>query len=206
MKTNLWIVALFAIVFTCVPVQAQEELPYRSLKTFKQDTIRYLDYNFTLRSDQYIDKTVEYLFHDLELPVIYVSNWAATILQADVVAINLVIRLVGNGDSDRDNSKDYYIRIVFKNAVDGRSFTEALDRDQRNKERRDVFYWTPQLYEVLKDVELKGLESNHHLFKDRHRLIEMNTVESWKELKKIKEAEKAKWRKRIKEEKQTLSK
>ena len=208
MKTKTIILALFVIIFVCEHAQAQEELPYRSFQTFKRDTIQYLDYNFTIRSDQYTDKTIEDFFRDLELPIVYVDN---VMLQSrleksgvDIVAMNLVIRPIRTGNEDGVNSKkDYYIRIGLKTPLDAGEFVDALDYDKRNSGRDDLYYWTPQLYEALKKIEISGVESNPYLFKDRQKLLENYSVENWKKLRLLIEAEKTNWRKRILEEKQS---
>ena len=210
MKTIKLFLLLFATISISGQCLAQDDLPYRHFEAFKKDTIRYLDYNFTIRSDQYTDMTVGELLNDLEFPVIYVNKLAMQTSNSGdkaldgLVVMNLVIRLVGIGDWD--DSKDYFIKIVLKNPVNPEDFADALSKDKRNSGRNNLFYCTPQLCELLKDRKIKWIESNYRLFKDRKRLLEINTLESIEQLKNILEAEKANWQKIIREEKKAVLK
>ena len=210
MKTIRLFLFLFAMLLISGQCLAQDDLPYRHFQAFQKDTIRYLDYNFTLRSEQYFDKTVGELLHDLELPVVYISQLVMqTSTSGDkalegLIAMNLVIRLVGIGDWD--DSKDYYIKIGLKNPVNAEDFGNALSIDKRNSAQNKLFYWTPQLFELLKDHKMGGIVANDRLFPDRRKLRETNTWEDIEKVKKIVEAEKANWRKIIREEKQTVDK
>ena len=210
MKAIKLFLFLFAIVFVCEHTRAQEDLPYRPFKSFHNDTIRYLDYNFTIRNDQYLNKPAGEFFNDLELPIVYVSYLVAQFKPSgggsDIVAMNLVIRKVGNGDYEGDYSRDYYIRIFLTSPVDGDNFANALYRDERNKGKTDYYYWTPQLRELLKDYELGGFLSNNNLIKDRQQFLKRNTKESREKLAKAIEAEKTNWRKVIQAEKQAIKK
>lgn len=214
MKTNSLILILFAIVFISGHLQAQDDLPYRSFNKFNNDTIRYLDYNFSLRREQYENKTVAELLKDLELPVVYVSSLMLTPKSdykgIDINAMNLVIRLIRNGgyDNDNDDSKDYYIRIFLNPAADGQDFMNAVDKGKRSTGKNGLLWWTPPLYEFLKDFQIKAIVSNYKLFDNRRYVIEnAETVEQHREqLKKIIDTEKANWRKRIQEEKQAANK
>ena len=211
---NMKTIKLFLLLFATISISgqclAQDDLPYRHFEAFKKDTIRYLDYNFTIRSDQYTDKTVGELLHDLEFPVIYVNKLAMQTSNSGdkaldgIIAMNLVIRLVGIGDWD--DSKDYYVKIGLKNPVNAEDFADALSKDKRNSGRNNLFYWTPQLYELLKDHKLGGIISNERLFPDRRKLLETNMQEDFEKVKKIREAEKAKWQKIIREEKKAVLK
>ncbi|MCL1933553.1 MAG: hypothetical protein FWF53_07070 [Candidatus Azobacteroides sp.] len=209
-KTKSIILTLLIFIFLCEHTQAQDTLPYRSFKSFHNDTIRYLDYNFTIRNDQYNDKTVGDLLQDLELPVVYVCNPIMQMSPKEskiyIVTMDLIIRLVGNINNDHDDSKDYYIRIGLKNAIGADDFVEALSCDKRNDGRNGLYYWTPQLYEVLKNFKLEGIEANNKLFAERRKILKNYSEENWKQLRKIIENEKAKWQKRIKAEKQSVNK
>ena len=207
MKTKKIILFLFATIFVCGQMWAQDDLPYRSFKPFNNDTIRYLDYNFTLRRDQYADKTVGDLLRDLELPVVYISKYVMQLsnggnIAEGMIGMNLVIRLVGNGDWDE--SKDYYIKINLRAPVYFDDFYNALRADERNKERKSFYYWTPQLYELLKDKKINGIITNYRLFPDRRKILEnAETKEQLTEqLNIVMETEKANWRNIIRAEKQ----
>ena len=214
MKTKSIIFVLFAMLFVCEHTKAQDDLPYRPFKSFRKDTIRYLDYNFTIRADQYVGKSVDDLFRDLELPVVYISKLVMTLYPGNkpdirISSMNLVIRLVGDGDWDE--SKDYYIKIGLNNPVNAGEFADALAVDPRNKDKMDkeqygFFYWTPQLYGLLKDRTLEGIIANDCLFSDRRKLLERNTMENFEKIQKVRETEKANWKKRIQAEKQATKK
>ena len=200
MKTNSIILILFAIALSCGHTQAQEELPYRPFELFNNDTIRYLDYNFNLRSDQYVGKTAGELLRDLELPVIYVSDVG---LESDpanktygFAHINLVIRVNRDKDEDwSDASKDYYIQIWFKKPT--------LDLSWGNEtEYKYVYYWMiPESYESLKNLELSGVITNDFLFSDRRRIHETSTFQTiGKNMSEAKKAEQEKWSNQIRVE------
>ncbi|WP_316847128.1 hypothetical protein [Pedobacter psychrodurus] len=56
---------------------------YRSLSHFKSDTLAYLRYNFYERQGVYLDKKLDVLLHDLEIPVsgyVYGSSPKDTLL------------------------------------------------------------------------------------------------------------------------------
>jgi hypothetical protein len=211
MKTNSIILVLFACVFACGQVQAQEDnLPYRPFQSFKNDTIRYLDYNFKLRQEQYAGKTVGDLLKDLQLPVLYWGDYFAELPFKDnpggVVCMNLVIQ--ANRDKNEgwsDDSKDYYIGISFTRPVPDRNFIRSQTRADNG-----LFHWTSQVYEQLKNMELKGISANDFLFPERKRIIEdMRSSESEKDrkelskqFKEIIKAEKERWKNQVKAEKE----
>ena len=201
MKTKTIISVLFACMVVCGHTQAQDDLPYRPFQAFKKDTIQYLDYNFMLRNDQYVGKTVGELLKDLELPVVYASDFFM-VLDEGIYGMNLVIRL--NRDNEWDNSKDYFIGIALKYPLKGKDYSIAIRSDERNKNMNDPVYWTPQLQEVLKDFQLVRIFTNDKLFEERRILRENTTWENIEKVKKIYDSERERWRKIIQAEKQGM--
>jgi len=209
MKTKTKILIMFAIIFVCGRTSAQEDLPYRSFQKFNKDTIRYLDYNFKIRKEQYSNKTVGELLSDLEISVIYISEVLmeqASPSGIDIRGMRLIFRL--NGDGRDNNVKDYYISIFLKTVISGVEFVTALSSDKRNTGREYFYYWTPELHKLLKDSKLEYFNTNDRLFEDRLSILENseNEEQSSKELKKIIESEKTRWRKIIQAEKQEVKK
>jgi hypothetical protein len=214
MKTNSIILVLFACVFACGQVQAQEDnLPYRPFQSFKNDTIRYLDYNFTLRREQYAGKTVGDLLKDLQLPVLYISDISSQLPFKEepwgVVSMNLVIQPYRDKNEDwSDDSKDYYIGLSFKKPLADRNFIRSLTpaRDAGAY----LSHWTPQVYEKLKNMELHSISANELLFPERQRILddlrhsesEKDRKELVKQFKEIIKAEKERWKNQVKAEKE----
>ncbi|MDR2146594.1 MAG: hypothetical protein LBE91_09080 [Tannerella sp.] len=210
MKTIKLFLFMFAIIFVCEHTRAQDnDLPYRPFKLFHNDTIRYLDYNFTIRSDQYVNKPAGAFFNDLELPIVYVSYLLFAPKggsEVDIFGMNLVLHKVGDGGNEFDYSKDYYIEIRLSPVTD-EDFAKALYTDERNKEPLPYYYWTPQLRELLKDYVIKSISSNDKLFQERREILE--NTQTYKELverlSKVMEVEKTKWRKINRAEKQRIN-
>ena len=77
-RINIILAVLFLSLFTA-ELQAQRvrhslsESPYKPWAAFAGDTVRYLEFNFDIRSVQYAGRTVGELLDELELPVIYVT-------------------------------------------------------------------------------------------------------------------------------------
>ena len=149
MKTIKFILTVFAIACICIQTQAQNELPYRSLKLFKQDTLRYLDYNFTIRADQYTGKTVGDLIKDLDLPIAYIDHFVAegrsNSSHSYLMMMNLGICMM----KDAPNAlSDYYVTISIKDGID------QADLPYPKRDEKGIILWTPELYEVFKNCKL----------------------------------------------------
>ena len=55
-----------------IHLHAQDELPYKSLSDFRNDTTAFINYNFIDRAEQYKGKTVEFVVRDLQISVKYI--------------------------------------------------------------------------------------------------------------------------------------
>jgi len=141
--------------------------------------------------------------------VVYVSNFVSQLDPTDnyrsgIIVMNLVI--CKNRDMEKDDSKDYFIRIGLRNPLKQKDFLKAIHTDERNKNRNDLFYWTPQVSELLKGFRLRFVTANDRLFEGRRKLKERNTKEDIEKIRIIYESERANWRKRIQAEKQSIDK
>ena len=200
MKTKSIILALFAIVFVCGQVRAQDDLPYRPFKSFNNDTIQYIDYNFLIRGEQYAGKKISELINDLELPILSISQTVEISTGSNVANIVEIDLLVGK--EKPWSSSNYYVNITLVTPIPDR---EYIIKFVENDEGNEIIPLTSELYEQIKDRKIKNVTSNSYLIEERRKLIEMHTKEANEQLKKVIEAEKANWRKKIREERQAVN-
>jgi len=165
-RTTIILSALF-IFLSVGELRAQEQKPYRAAATFKGDTARYLEYNYTIRSAQYKDKTVGEILKELEYPVLYVSGsmyrMASDMSTTQVIGLYLVIRQTGKKNSEL---KDYYIEVRFENPPTLDEYEEASGCSEDNP--TPVF--SKKLYDFIKDLKVSEVSSNQYILKDPERL------------------------------------
>ena len=132
---------------------------YRPMTTFNGDTAAYMEFNYAIRSVQYIGKTVGEILNELEFPVLYIAE----ILMAYrpnapvmVPRLGLGIRQVGKAP---DIMQDYYISVLFENPPTFDRFREAAGGGNH-----PVF--TPKLYDFIKDLKVTDVGSNEFITKD----------------------------------------
>jgi hypothetical protein len=162
-KTIKFILAAIVTLWACSQVIAQDNLPYRPLKSFKNDTVRYLEYNFNKRSVHYIDKTMADFIKDLELSIVYLNNF--NIIQKWSPAKRLINRMnlgICMTNMKPDNGTDYYVTVTLETGVDSEEFYKAAYFD-----KREVIHWTSKLYEVLKDFKITDIRTNPRLVKNK---------------------------------------
>jgi len=204
MKTNALILILSAILFASGQIRAQDDLPYRPFKSFNNDTVQYLDYNFFIRNDQYTGKKISDVINDLKLPIISMSTTLelSTSEANKIVGIDLVIN-----KRIQWSAYDYCVSITLVNPIlsNDRDFFYSY-KVVRDSDGNGIIPWTTQLYEYLKDKEIKSVTTNSYLIEERRKLIDMHTPEGNEQLKKLISTERANWRKRIQAEKQTIKK
>jgi hypothetical protein len=175
-------------------VQAQDDLPYRPFKSFNNDTIQYLDYNFFIRHAQYKGKKVSDFIKDLELSIVYVHEIVDLIntgnkLISEVSSMSLGIRRVGDSPG---SDRNYYVGITLAKPIFFEDFEKAAKYDGNRKRAQ----WSPQLYELLKDSELSGITTNQHLIEERRKILESSNPNYWEEFKKVVEKETKQWQKK----------
>ena len=154
-RTNFILFALF-LLLPLGELWAQEQMPYRPAATFKGDTLRYLEYNYSKRREQYIGKTVEVVLKELEYPIIYVSGDYRDGVPSRLVGLTLGIRQVGKERSIE--LRDYYIFIGFANPPDGDAYWEATGANNHA--------FSQKTYDFIKDLEVSYILSNPHILKD----------------------------------------
>jgi hypothetical protein len=148
---------LLGLVFGTVNAQEQDKLPYKSLASFNNDTLQYLEYNFLTRHDQYKGKKVSDVINDIKLPILYfgrISKGNSTI------ALMLVVRQLKDEPSELF---DYYVTICFGNPPSSKDFTKIVNQPRR------VMYpkWTPQIYEFIKDLEVSDTGPNYFIIREK---------------------------------------
>jgi hypothetical protein len=189
MKQIIFILASLVMGLTSVSLQAQNDLPYKPLKWFNNDTIQYLDYNFNIRHAQYEGKKVADFIKDIELPIVYVTE-LVSLIDTPTKFISVIGSLT-LGIREIDSIYDYYVVIAFSNVIPFDDFKKAAETIR--EENRVITHWTPPLYELLKDVEIKTIFTNSKLIEARRKIFENNNPNYREELKIQKEKETKQW-------------
>jgi hypothetical protein len=169
MKTNSIILTLFAITFICGHIRAQETLPYKAKAEFKQDTLQYLEYNFTDRAIQYKEKKVSDVLKDLDLPVLCVEECSMVVgsQQKDNISKVTSLSLAVHHVRDKINVlEDYYIILFFAEPFSLAEYKEVSGFSREN--RNPVF--TQKLYDFLKDRTVSKVSSNLYIIEKRKNL------------------------------------
>ena len=163
MKRKNIILAAFLLVLSIGQLRAQREtLPYKAASMFEGDTAMYLEYNYTIRSAQYKGKTFGEIIGELEYPVLYmaeitmISNFSSP---SRVSILNMCIHQVGE---KFHLFKDYTLSVWFENPPDSEDF-KKITGNYRDNPFPEL---TPQLYEFLKDLKIKGTASNRYNLRD----------------------------------------
>lgn len=162
--TLLLIVGLAAI-------NAQNELPYKPFSEFQGDTLRYLEYNYTTRAEQYVGKTVGVVLEECELPITQVVNLGGVSMSNQLTLISLGIRQIGIKPSV---FKDYYIEIRFATPPPYDKLIDVCDPWAKDN-------WTPQVYDFIKDLQIKSITSNPYIIGAREYKLKMLKEKALKE-------------------------
>jgi hypothetical protein len=155
MKTKQIIFTISLMIFACYHIQAQDKLQYRSLKSFNNDTINYLKYNFyTLRS-QYEGKTIADVIKNIKLPIIKVIPISIAKLyegkekpESELPTIpSIHLRILNDGTD---------IAIHFTEPIEENEYIEAITSADGSKSKK----MTTKLYNFLKDKKVKSVYAN----------------------------------------------
>ncbi|MDR1169844.1 MAG: hypothetical protein LBK97_03315 [Prevotellaceae bacterium] len=153
-RTNVILFALF-LFLSAGQLWAQNTLPYKTAAIFEGDTLRYLEYNYSKRHEQYIGKTVGEILEELEYPVLYIVESAR---RGDkLISLKLGIR---QKEKDPTPVKDYYINVGFENPPVFKDFLATGYHSQNN------YVFTTQIYNLIKDLKISGISSNQFILKD----------------------------------------
>jgi hypothetical protein len=159
-RINVILLALLLALSTGQLMAQRETSPYKPFAMFNGDTVSYLEFNYTIRGNQYKGWTVGEVLKEMEFPVLYIADIGFVTHLKDVstkvLRLGLSIRQAGK---EPDIMKDYYINVCFENppdlseyrAVSGRSGNPAL---------------TPKLYEFIKDLKVLWIGFNEFIIKD----------------------------------------
>ncbi|MDR2146596.1 MAG: hypothetical protein LBE91_09090 [Tannerella sp.] len=162
-RKNVILSALF-ILLSAGALWAQEQKPYKPAATFDGDTLQYLEYNYTKRSDQYIGKTVGEVLKELEYPVLYIVEGHYLLMpggrSARVVGLSLGIRQM---DKEPSPLKDYYIVISYENPP---TFEEYREARSDTEENRNPVFFSRKLFDLIKGLKVLDISFNPYAFKD----------------------------------------
>ncbi|MDR2148657.1 MAG: hypothetical protein LBE91_19625 [Tannerella sp.] len=163
MKRINFILAALFLLLSAGQLQAQSDkaaLPYRPAASFNGDTLRYLDYNYRMRGEQYVGKTVGEILEELEYPVLYIADAGLRSSPSSptvVYYLSLSVRQIGKKASEL---KDYYIVVRFENPPTSAEYRKASEF--RNENGDPVF--TQKLYDFLKDRKVTGIGVNPYMY------------------------------------------
>ena len=146
------ILSLFVVV--AATVKSQDNLSYKPLSSFKNDTIAYFVYNFENRADFYKGKTIDEVLRDFRLPVVFYR-------------VNFILRPLGyrslhlfvNSDTDFTSESSFYIYIV--GSTDYSEYAPVIGE------------WSENIYESLKAIKVESVgvsvPRNSESYKERER-------------------------------------
>ena len=163
-RTNVILFALF-LLLSSGQVGAQwrhskADLPYRPAATFNGDTAAYLEFNYLIRNDQYIGRTVGDIIKELEYPVLYIVEAMSLHNFPDgrsrLGSLSLSVR---QRDKELSIIHDYYIRVVFENPPNLAEYGKV-----RGAGNHPVF--TPKLYDFIKDLKVSLVSVGGTVLKD----------------------------------------
>ena len=168
-RTNLILFALFLLLSTG-QLWAQEQKPYKPASTFKGDTLRYLEYNYAIRGEQYKGKTVEVILKELEYPILYIAGFyqVGGDGPSQLKGVCLVVREIMKQSSA---TMDYYIVVGFENPPTIDEYNEVSGRKNDNP----FPAFSQKLYDFLKDLRISSVSTNSFLFKDSE------NIKAWKD-------------------------
>ena len=162
-RVNIILAVLFLSLFTA-ELQAQRvrhslsESPYKPWASFAGDTARYLEFNYNIRSVQYVGWTVGELLDELELPVIGIVSWMGR--GGQLVMITLGIHQKGDVHSQL---RDYYINVGFENPPTFEEFRRVSQLSAGVSATRAL---TPELYSFIKNLRISGVSTNEWILRD----------------------------------------
>ena len=163
------LIALFFIL-SAGQLWAQENvsaLPYKSAASFEGDTVRYLEYNYRMRAEQYAGKTVGEILKELEYPALYIVQHRS--FGGKVLSLDMSVQQVGEEPSPL---KDYYICVAFENPP---TFDEYKEISKFSSENRNPVF-SQKLYDFIKDMKVSGVGFNPYMSKDPATLKRMREI------------------------------
>ncbi len=146
------IILSFVLILFSSTTNAQCSLPYKPFTNFSNDTTAFLNYNFGIRSNCYIGRTIENLFSDNSIKI---KSYVPIGLDDRYDLYNEIIFYVYDS---RTLNNQVISGAGFKNAI-GVGFdipisAEALDK---LKDETDRMAWTPSMYLHLKDTRISNI-------------------------------------------------
>ena len=148
------------------PWHSMSELPRRPWSTFDGDTVRYLEFNYTIRGMQYTGWTVGELLDELELPVIGIVCWTTTMAtgagtsSTPLIGLTFGIRQAGRY---HHQLRDCYINVRFENPPCIREFNRLSPILTNGIIKREI---TPEVYSFIKDLRIASVGSNSFIIRD----------------------------------------
>ena len=167
-RTNIILIALF-LLLSVGQAWAQRDratLSYKPAAMFDGDTLRYLEYNYTIRQTQYVGRTVSEILKELEYPVLYIVEATSQRTHVDGFSKSQLVSLsLGIQQTTRKGPnplKDCYIMVTFENPPALNEYWEASGATRDNP--CPVF--SSKLYDFIKDRKITHICANPYIFKD----------------------------------------
>jgi len=143
--------------------QTREALPYKSRIEFNQDTLKYLEYNFTKRGMLYKEKKVSVVLKDLDMPVLYVAETTWSSGDGNPSRLRKLSLSVLQKGNQPNILEDYYIIINFADPPLLDDYKKVTGFGLENSHP----LFTQKLYDFLKDLVVSDVESNPYIIQKR---------------------------------------
>ncbi|RYY07385.1 MAG: hypothetical protein EOP43_03410 [Sphingobacteriaceae bacterium] len=160
---KIFFIALLAIA-SCktvkhnTQVKLNETFQYRPLATFHSDTASYIKYNFIERKQVYLNKKINVLIEDLEVPVRYYTDGTSAKYVDSVPYISLKFYRADVIDRKIMKKKDPTILVIHFITPLSTSITVPLLRKINSK-------WTAEAQELYGKQTIKNIELVDYNFK-----------------------------------------
>ena len=159
-------IIIITAIFLSFSFAAQAQPPYRSLASFEQDTIAYLDYNWGPYVDgSYFGKTVADFFDVYELPIKDFEIWIGH--DGILFTLSLYYRPCEWIERNNEDWEKYYVIIILQFMREVglptiEELSEIFDGLQRDKDVR--FEWKEEYKDLFGKYEVYDVQYNYGLF------------------------------------------
>ncbi len=161
------LISLLIISLSASAQADQSDMPYKSLESFSNDTIAYLEYNFNERPpESYAGMTVQQLMDTIQVPVVEVGIHAIMSLSGTCDYYRLYVV----NETDRYTVDGYQAKLYVAFRLE-----KALTRDELTYERSN-------LREYLKDRIIKSADMDISIYLYKERMESRKKIEKGQEL------------------------
>ncbi|RYE24911.1 MAG: hypothetical protein EOP45_05305 [Sphingobacteriaceae bacterium] len=155
-----FILILLVIIVSCKTLRKHktEKLPYRPLISFDKDTASYIKYNFIERKQAYLNKNINVLIEDTEVPVKYYTDGGSAKYVDSIPYIYLKFYRADVTDRKIIEKKDPTILVIHLVTSLSTNVTGPLLRKIHG-------VWTKEAKEFYGEQKIKDIEIVNYNFK-----------------------------------------